>query len=104
MHLTLSDPKDMKSPRHVTAFGRAAEDLKKGELLFDEDTKTLTYREINDEEKKAQRADQALADMTRAEDAIRLALLQATEPLRAQDLCDAAGANDQGRQTGRAHA
>src|SRR3546814_18384454 len=80
MHLTLSDPKDMKSPRHVTAFGRAAEDLKKGELLFDEDTKTLTYREINDEEKKAQRADQALADMNRAEDASRLALLQASRP------------------------
>lgn len=97
MHLTLSDPKDMKSVRHVTAFGRAAEDLKKGELVFDEGTKTLTYREINDEEKKAQRADQALADMGRAEDAIRLALLQATEPLRAQDLCDAAGETDQGR-------
>jgi len=97
MHLTLSDPKDMKSMRHVTAFGRAAEDLPKGELLFDDDTKTLTYREMNEEEKKAQRADQALADMGRAEDAIRLALLEAVEPLRAQELCDLAGETDLGR-------
>lgn len=97
MHLTLSDPKDLKSVRHVTAFGRAAEDLPKGELVFDDDTKTLTYREINNEEKQAQRADQALADMNRAEDAIRLALLQATDPLRAQELCDRAGETEQGQ-------
>lgn len=96
MHLTLSDPKDMKSTRHVTAFGRAAEDLPKGELLFDDETKTLTYREINQEEKQAARADQALADMGRAEDAIRLALMEATEPLRAQELCDLAGETEQG--------
>lgn len=97
MHLTLSDPKDLKSVRHVTAFGRAAEDLPKGELVFDDDTKTLTYREINNEEKQAARADQALADMSRAEDAVRLALLDATEPLRAQELCDLAGETEQGR-------
>lgn len=97
MHLTLSDPKDLKSVRHVTAFGRAAEDLPKGELVFDDDTKTLTYREINNEEKQAARADQALADMNRAEDAIRLALLQASEPLRAQELCDRAGETEQGQ-------
>lgn len=96
MHLTLSDPKDLKSVRHVTAFGRAAEDLPKGELLFDEDTKTLMYREIDAEAKKSERADQALADMGRAEDAVRLALLQASEPLRAQELCDLAAETEQG--------
>src|SRR3546814_10963009 len=34
--------------------------------------------------------------MALAEDAVRLALLQATEPLGAQDLCDAAAGTDQG--------
>jgi hypothetical protein len=97
MHLMLSDPKDNKSPRHIRAYGRSEKDLVKGELLFDENTITNVYREINDEEKQAQRADQALADMNRAEDAIRLALLQATEPLRAQELCDSAGGTEQGR-------
>ena len=96
MHLTLSDPKDLKSVRHVTAFGRAAEDLPKGELLFDEDTKTLMYREIDADAKKSERADQALADMGRAEDAVRLALFQASEPLRAQELCDLAAETEQG--------
>lgn len=96
MHLALSDPKDQNSPRHVRTFGRT-DDLVKGELLLDKDTETVTYREINQEEKQAQRADQALADMGRAEDAIRLALMEAPAPLRAQELCDLAGETDQGR-------
>lgn len=95
MHLMLSDPKDQNSVRHIRTFGRT-DDLVKGELLLDKDTETVTYREINQEEKQAQRADQALADMGRAEDAIRLALMEATEPLRAQELCDLAGETDLG--------
>ncbi len=51
---------------------------------------------VDSDDKKNARADQALADMARAEDAVRLALLQATEPLRAQDLCDLAAGTDQG--------
>ena len=96
LHLALSDPKDQNSPRHIRTFGRT-DDLTKGELIHDKETWTLTYREIDEDEKKAQRADQALADMGRSEDAIRLALLQALEPLRAQELCDLAGETDIGR-------
>jgi len=96
MHLALSDPKDQNSPRHIRTFGRT-EDLVKGELLLDKETETNTYREIDSTEKQAQRADQALADMNRAEDAVRLALLQAREPLRSQELCDLAGETEQGR-------
>src|SRR5690606_21291470 len=87
MHLMLSDPKDQNSVRHIRTFGRT-DDLVKGELVLNKESETVTYREINEDEKKAARADQALADMNRAEDAIRLALLEATEPLRAQELCD----------------
>lgn len=96
MHLMISDPKDQNSVRHIRTFGRT-DDLIKGELLLDRDTEVTTYREINNDEKQAARADQALADMNRAEDAIRLALLQATEPLRAQELCDLAGETEQGQ-------
>src|SRR3546814_7781477 len=74
MHLALSDPKDQNSPRHIRTFGRT-EDLVKGELLLDKETETNTYREIDSDDKKNARADQALADMARAEDAVRLALL-----------------------------
>src|SRR3546814_12093528 len=95
MHLALIDPKDQNSPRHIRTFGRT-EDLVKGELLLDKETETNTYREIDSDDKKNARADQALADMARAEDAVRLALLQAPEPLRAPDLCDAAAGTDQG--------
>lgn len=95
MHLMLSDPKDQNSVRHIRTFGRT-DDLVKGELVLNKESETVTYREINEDEKKAARADQALADMNRAEDAIRLALLEATEPLRAQELCDLAGETEQG--------
>lgn len=95
MHLMISDPKDQNSVRHIRTFGRT-DDLVKGELLLDKDTETVTYREIDQAEKQAARADQALADMGRAEDAIRLALMEATEPLRAQELCDLAGQTDLG--------
>jgi bifunctional DNA primase/polymerase-like protein/AAA domain-containing protein len=96
MHLMISDPKDQNSVRHIRTFGRT-DDLVKGELLLNKDTEVNTYREINNDEKQAARADQALADMNRAEDAIRLALLQASEPLRAQELCDLAGETEQGQ-------
>src|SRR3546814_17193429 len=89
MHLALSDPKDQNSPRHIRTFGRT-EDLVKGELLLDKETETNTYREIDSDDKKKARADQALADMSRAEDAVRLAPLQATEPLRDKDRSAAA--------------
>src|SRR3546814_20736618 len=83
MHLALSDPKDQNSPRHLRTFGRT-EDLVKGELLLDTETETNTYREIDSDDKKNARADQALPNMPPPADAVRLALLQATERPRAQ--------------------
>jgi len=93
VHLRRTDKDDMTSMRQMRATGREDVHLEWGNLPFDQEERRTWYEEAEQVDKVQEQLDR----MNAADEAIRDALRIATEPLRAQELCDAAGALPAGR-------
>ena len=93
VHLRRTDKDDMNSMRQMRANGREDVRVEWGNLPFDQEERRTWFEEADDVDKVQAQLDRLAA----ADEAIRDALRIAPEPLRAQELCDTAGALPAGR-------
>lgn len=93
VHLKREDKDDLNSMRMMRANGREDVRLDWGNLPYDHETRTVWFEEIDQVDKVQEKLDR----FNSADDAIRTALTDATEPLRSQDLVHAAGMSPPGQ-------